>query len=145
MPALTPPDSASTQRRPQRAPPLQASSATWGVISSSTASWRLFCCSGRSPLSRRAAAGGIARQLRAGGEGSGMRLPIGRRAVRRLQVLEIGRDDLTFVLGLCTGLFVILFGDGLVYGWGRRTLFDGQVIPLLQVPPVDHPLVLQRS
>ena len=74
-----------------------------------------------------------------------MRLPIGRRAVRRLQVLEIGRDDLIFGLGICTGLIVILLSDGLVYGWGRRSLFDGQVIPLLQVPLVDHPLFLQWS
>ena len=44
------------------------------------------------------------------------------------------------------GVGLVLVGtDILIYRWGLRTLFDGQVISLVQTPLVDHPLFLQWS
>src|SRR5438132_1301578 len=44
------------------------------------------------------------------------------------------------------GVGLVLVGtDILIYRWGLRTLFDGQVISLVQIPLVDHPLFLQWS
>jgi len=41
------------------------------------------------------------------------------------------------------GLGVVVGTDILIYRWGRRALFDGQVFSLVQIPLVDHPLFLQ--
>jgi tetratricopeptide (TPR) repeat protein len=41
------------------------------------------------------------------------------------------------------GLGVVLIADDLIYRWGRRTLFDGQVFSLVRIPLVDHPVFLQ--
>ncbi len=38
---------------------------------------------------------------------------------------------------------VVVGADILIYRWGLRTLFDGQVLSLVQIPLADHPLFLQ--
>ncbi|TMF09531.1 MAG: tetratricopeptide repeat protein [Chloroflexi bacterium] len=54
------------------------------------------------------------------------------------------RNELIILLGMGVGL-VLVGTDILIYRWGLRTLFDGQVISLVQIPLVDHPLFLQWS
>ena len=57
-------------------------------------------------------------------------------------MLGLRRNDLIYSLGMTIGLAVV-GTDVLIYKWGRRTLFDGQVFSLVQIPLVDHPLLLQ--
>jgi tetratricopeptide (TPR) repeat protein len=52
------------------------------------------------------------------------------------------RNDLIYSLVISVGL-VLVGTDILIYRWGRRVLFDGQVFSLVQIPLVDHPLFLQ--
>jgi len=59
-------------------------------------------------------------------------------------VLGLRRNELIILLGMGVGL-VLVGTDILIYRWGLRTLFDGQVISLVQIPLVDHPLFLQWS
>ena len=59
-------------------------------------------------------------------------------------MLGLRRNELILLLGMGVGL-VLVGTDILIYRWGLRTLFDGQVITLVQIPLVDHPLFLQWS
>jgi tetratricopeptide (TPR) repeat protein len=52
------------------------------------------------------------------------------------------RNDLIYSLVISVGLLLV-GTDALIYRWGRRVLFDGQVFSLVQIPLVDHPLFLQ--
>ena len=56
--------------------------------------------------------------------------------------LGLRRNDLIYLLVMSVGL-ALVGTDILIYQWGLRTLFDGQVFSLVQVPLVDHPLFLQ--
>lgn len=57
-------------------------------------------------------------------------------------MLGLRRNDLIFGVGMSIALLTVV-GDIAIYRWGRRTLFDGQVISVVQIPLVDHPLFLQ--
>ncbi len=59
-------------------------------------------------------------------------------------MLGLRRNELILLLGMGVGL-VLVGTDILIYRWGLRTLFDGQVITLVQIPLVGHPLFLQWS
>ena len=59
-------------------------------------------------------------------------------------MLGLRRNELILLLGMGVGL-VLVGTDILIYRWGLRNLFDGQLFSLVQIPLVDHPLFLQWS